>query len=524
MLYQERLPDLLVAATVITPLQLAGLDVDAFLLEFPAATITTAPSPVAVLIAACVVNKQEPEPPRLRLSTRAGLGLEGAPGTAPPAATTTTIPASTSSTEAATPTSGNPVVAGPDPAATGDGYTITPIGDRVYNVFHHNTAQLTCSLKSKPVSCFDGGVVGYYFLRKDGATAPTALTAGDAAVQVGMRSVVTHDAATNRMWIVGTDQVEGVSIGTQGGFACMDLSTSPPTACPTAWVPTGKAVMESQTGYPDINFVGSDTARRRIYSIDQDYDVHCLDMSTSALCSGWAVTHNAFPTIPGSALASQGVASLMPGTTKIVIAGHDTNSSAYGVDYVTCIDSVSGARCTGWPADPIVLPGESPSSAVTGFPFPKFDAGVTTPSAVCLYQGSVGISQWWEMQAGSLSVSCVSLANGNSDGVPPNFANSLPADTTLTPGGLMVGDWALTANGRMYQTWLNNATGADRWTCYDFKTGDACSGWANGLDVSGATWDMPYGVTVDDVLPNCIWSLGDQGYRRPFNAITGGAC
>jgi hypothetical protein len=75
-----------VAATVTTPLQLAGVDVLALVFSLPAATMTTAPRARAVSIAACVVLSQAPVPPRDRLSTRAGVAFAGMPLTLAPEA------------------------------------------------------------------------------------------------------------------------------------------------------------------------------------------------------------------------------------------------------------------------------------------------------------------------------------------------------------------------------------------------------------------------------------------------------
>ncbi len=51
LLYSARVPSLVLAATAMTPSQLAGKYPETFLLLFPAATITRAPSEVAWLIA-----------------------------------------------------------------------------------------------------------------------------------------------------------------------------------------------------------------------------------------------------------------------------------------------------------------------------------------------------------------------------------------------------------------------------------------------------------------------------------------
>ncbi len=73
---------------MITPLQFAGVKPEASELLLPAATTTTVPAASAELIAFWLAVSQGPVPPRLRFSTRAGLGLAGTPGTDPPEAQT----------------------------------------------------------------------------------------------------------------------------------------------------------------------------------------------------------------------------------------------------------------------------------------------------------------------------------------------------------------------------------------------------------------------------------------------------
>ena len=86
MLKLALLPLRVVAATAMTPMQLAGELLETSVALLPAATTTTAPRAVTSLTAFWNVVPQAPVPPRLRLSTRAGVGLAGTPGMLMPAA------------------------------------------------------------------------------------------------------------------------------------------------------------------------------------------------------------------------------------------------------------------------------------------------------------------------------------------------------------------------------------------------------------------------------------------------------
>ena len=74
------------AATAMTFEQLAGLELETFSAEFPAAITTVAPNSTAVLIAAWLVLSHAPPPPKLKFNTSAGYGFVGTPVTLPPAA------------------------------------------------------------------------------------------------------------------------------------------------------------------------------------------------------------------------------------------------------------------------------------------------------------------------------------------------------------------------------------------------------------------------------------------------------
>ncbi len=77
---------MLVAATLMTLLQLAGLKPAASALLLPAATTTVVPRATAPLIAFWYVLEQVPLPPSDMLITSAGLALAGTPATLPPEA------------------------------------------------------------------------------------------------------------------------------------------------------------------------------------------------------------------------------------------------------------------------------------------------------------------------------------------------------------------------------------------------------------------------------------------------------
>src|SRR3712207_6773801 len=83
-----------VAATEMTPAQLAGAGRAASTPRLPAATTTGTPRETASLIADCSTGGHCTSTARLRLTTVAGVGFAGTPGTAAP--TAQEMPAATS--------------------------------------------------------------------------------------------------------------------------------------------------------------------------------------------------------------------------------------------------------------------------------------------------------------------------------------------------------------------------------------------------------------------------------------------
>ncbi len=68
-------PPRVLEATLITRWQLPGQDRPALSLSLPAATTTVVPRARASSKTCCEITSQEPEPPRERLSTEAGVGF-----------------------------------------------------------------------------------------------------------------------------------------------------------------------------------------------------------------------------------------------------------------------------------------------------------------------------------------------------------------------------------------------------------------------------------------------------------------
>jgi hypothetical protein len=465
-----------------------------------------------------------PSPWSMNYTTSAG----GAWATSPPAAGINGFRADIPVGDKVGYRSGSSAFNPPPPAVSvqagtgGDGYVPLPVGNKVYNVFHHQSARLNCTVKLSSANCFPG-TTGYFFQRVDGATLTN--TRGSAAIAVNNRAAATYVAATNEMWVVGDGmKADGSSDGT-GGFACMNLNTTPPKACDTSFVQAvagqGAFTMSGpQTYYVRFGYVGSDPSTSRVFAQDDSSQIYCLDTVAHALCAGWTVTSAAGL---GTAPASNGHFSsgVFASAGRILVT-----NNAGAVDYSTCIDMASGLRCAGWPAVPAVMANDNNASYVSGTPAPQFTGGnFVTPTGACYVHHNFAP----DSTASTTSVritTCVSLADGSATAVPANYETSYPVNKSSK---VPIGEITSTPDGKVFQAWDSsayfNAEADDVYSCYDYAIGDVCAGWLGGKDYSGpSASEHPYATVVDDQDPSCVWALGDAGNLRSFDSVTGGLC
>jgi LPXTG-motif cell wall-anchored protein len=418
-----------------------------------------------------------------------------------------------------------PLASSTQAGTSGDGYVPLPVGNKIYNVFHHQIARLYCTLKANAANCFPG-TTGYYFDRTNGVTLTGSK--GAAPVAVNNRSDAMFVAATNEMWIAGDSANANSTSAGAGGFACMNLSTTPPKACSPAWVGAvsgqgSYTLAGTSTYYVKFSYIGTDAATSRMYGQDDSGMVYCLDGTTRALCAGWTVTSASGL---GTAAFSNGYnnSAVFGSAGKIIL----TNNGTSGTDYVTCLDSTTGLRCAGWPAVPALVPGQDAVTNVTGNPTPRFTApNFTLPTGACF----VHHNNPADSAASTSSIrftTCLSLADGTTVAVPPNFEAAYPVQLSSRPNNTL-GEPTFTPDGKVFQAWTSRAWNVaekdDVYSCYDYATGNACAGFVGGKDFTGAAaTEYPYAVRVDDLDPQCVWALGDVGNLRSFDTGSGGPC
>ena len=151
-------------------------------------------------------------------------------------------------------------------ASGGDGFSVTFGGDRVYNVFHHDSMmRIDCHIKGTGVSCYEGVTTfsGY---------------------QTGRYSEAYWDSARQALWV----QAYQIS-SDKSGMACVDYSDKAnPDLCATPFVP-----LQTSRGQYDIET--STKIGSKVYVINQDnWNLLCFDIKTAAACpnSGFQLPNN----------------------------------------------------------------------------------------------------------------------------------------------------------------------------------------------------------------------------------------
>ena len=151
-------------------------------------------------------------------------------------------------------------------ASGGDGFSVTFGGDRVYNVFHHDSKlRIDCHIKGTGASCY-GDVSTFE------------------GYKTGRYSEAYWDSARQSLW-VQTYQVSSA----KSGMTCVNYSDKAnPVLCETEFVP-----LQTSRGMYDIET--STKIGSKVYVINQDnWNLLCFDIKTAAACpnSGFQLPNN----------------------------------------------------------------------------------------------------------------------------------------------------------------------------------------------------------------------------------------
>jgi uncharacterized repeat protein (TIGR01451 family) len=375
----------------------------------------------------------------------------------------------------------------------GDGWEAIFYADKVYNVHHHHGAGGTtffdCHFKSGGQSCPGFPVGG----TNASITAGTQVGAGpdDYLTPEEARTIVSPGG---RMYT----PVQ-VADTTRTGFACVDLTASPPVSCGLLTVATDAPLSVPGGGSGVSALGGGAVVGSKLYSMTWDGRLVCLDSAAGAFCDGAA--DGIVGMIDPGVASRSGANHLWPSqhaqftTVGGIMAGIvDTQSgqtARNNVDIV-CYDLNRNRRCTGFPlvnAQPIWGGSAAPILDTAG-----------DLTGVCTQD-----------RAGApFPVYCYDLSGNLVDDPYP----ARPAGTSM--GAFAVGD-PLVVGTRVYSPYSDTRT-QNFYRCFDFATGAPCATFSTYHTVSTA---RPYTIRQDPYVPNCLWELGDGGIFENFDATTG---
>ena len=346
-------------------------------------------------------------------------------------------------------------------AASGDGWDVQFLGDRIFNVFHHNSNayQVDCHLQSDGSHCDTvDGVSPWPKTVVDPATSGGFSTPGHSTGAV--------DTTTGHFYGWTTR----VSDDT-GGVLCVDLSSS-------ATNPYCGFTPMTAAGEAQIPFTGSldggATIGSRIYAYNSSGSTTgagdkllCFDTATGSAC-------------PDAAVSVDGISS--PASMYDWTAAIDGKVFVAAGTSMGCYDPTTAADCAGsWP---VTIP------EYMAKPFAHLTASGTADGV------------------------CVPLPND----VPcwDFSAEPMAASAALSSAIAQGGNWesSLTLGARVFVAGQDSNV-----YCFDFSTSEQCPNFPKAMTGS----NLLYTLNADPQRFGCIWTNADSGSTQiqNFDAFTG---
>ena len=379
----------------------------------------------------------------------------------------------------------------------GDGFNLTFVGDRVYNVYHHaDLIYLDCHLKATGSTCYG---------------APKQF----AGFETPNSAHAWVNALGNRLFV----PVRQVSDSAMG-LACIDLTSRiNPVACSTAFVALS-------TTNNRQNMSGAAQVGEKLY-IPNPYDwkMHCFDMDTAARCTGsvwttgWSMPHTTNVTsTDGDAFTIYGRASNI---SDKVFWSSDTE--------IGCFDPASGANGG--------APCASSTNVAIGTSLRIGDAARngTNSNEISVMIGST--ATWVSYQFPMFPVrdsnnailgacyfatqQCLNTSGAVVDILPnalKTWMKAHPLPRWITSDSGQFGEY----DKKIYFPVGPSLSATADVYCFDYATSAACSAFGTaGTKASVNTELYSLQADPDSRQPNCIWTNSNSGRIKTFNATTG---
>lgn len=395
----------------------------------------------------------------------------------------------------------------------GDGYLPVIFQGKIFNIFHHQ--RTSNSLSPKPeIDCFEqnGGALcpGYphYFSSDVGSSG-----------KVGVGTPGTPDIFTTYFphlsTLFGSRVFYAAQRSNDNGIGCFDLNNN--TNC--GYFQLGTIHWSGLQAEPE-EVEGVVQVDTKLYSVGNDMRMYCLDVANPlapTVCAGQPYSFNAgietqLPAYNGNRFEDPINNAAGPDQNKIFIVSNYRTSNPEGLAHITCFDTNTKQRCTGWASQ--TLDFSDFAHTYSRSVFKIFDPSGNFVS-ICAATVIAHPPQCFNQQ----TMAAVPP--------PPNFLNGVTSRDPL--GTTYVWDHVDSNHNTIYLALSGGGPGRfGEAYCYDFTIQNHCVGFGtngvkawDGLDGGiavngGATKDYAYAI---DGL--CMYGLGDPGILWTFRADTG---
>jgi hypothetical protein len=362
----------------------------------------------------------------------------------------------------------------------GDGFDVIFAGNRIFNIYHHNTGAvvLPCHIKTTGANCYTGATPSFSGYSTNNASAGFYDGNSDSIFAYAMRDSDRHV-----------------------GFLKIDVSNTNAIAGTTpVFIDLNGAAVGTSTSSYQFEMNNAHRSGDYIWSIDNNADqLLCMQISTSAACPDVVSGQNTYAVNK----APIGTVGTNPGVTQG--AGRVTALGAK-VIYTTatkigCFDATTGLACVGGAGT-----NASHELPLAGAPRSNF-------SAVPVWNTSGVLLGYCHYEAQT----CITDA-GLSVAMPTGFAtwaaaHPLPVWNTQENAG----EWAVQGRKLYFPVrMVGNNDNTTNVACWDSATDALCSGFS-GVGVG----NQIYAVAPDPQNANCVWTNGNTGQITSFNATTG---
>lgn len=363
----------------------------------------------------------------------------------------------------------------PSNAPKGDGFSLTYVNGKLYNLFHHNEGLV--------ILCHNLDLTDCNF------STNSAYLTGVHSHLVNVNSKLYFSA---RVLAGGAPSDIGIGCYDPGsqtfcGFAALGVSNF---SSPAPESPNG----DYSAGIDNIIQVGG-----RLYTMASDNNgkirMYCADPSGGTPVSCGSSYNTGLDATPNTIL------NLLVGFSSIgqrIL--YNTSATNSANSYVGCYDTATNSNCAGWPG-PIDIGVANFNSMLIG-------------NKLCMQDG-VNSSP-------AFDVRCVDANNGSPVAPPPNFMTQTKPYSATHPN-VPWNNWDVNRDGtKLYISAFGtlNYVGAAAIYCYDTSIQNICSGWGQGNGWSDGSEvgnsfasALSYNVTR---VGACLYGIGDQPSPQVF--------